>query len=86
MTFTEQYYFDEVLRFREGMGNKQWWEKTEEQRDAWIKGLALVYLNIENETGLRSTPEQIDKWATIFEATCVEYERRKTYMKLMPRK
>ena len=80
MTFTEKYFFEEIRRFRDAFGNKEWWKKSEEQRDAWISGLSLVYLNINNEDGTNPTKEQINKWATIFQVTVEEYERRKLFM------
>jgi hypothetical protein len=84
MTFTEKYFFEEVRRFREMFGDKTWWAKPEEMRDKCVDGLALVYLNIENEDGSRITDEQIKRWASIFEATTMEYERRKMMLLRFP--
>lgn len=84
MTFTEKYFLEEIVRLRQLFSDKTWWAKTEEQRDNCLKGLSLVYLNIENEDGSKVTSAQIEKWANIFESTMVEYEQRKTMLILHP--
>lgn len=84
--FTEKYFHEEIVRFRQAMGDKTWWARPEEQRDAWISGLALVYLQIQNDDGSNPKQEQIDKWAVTLDSTLTEYERRKTMLALYPPK
>lgn len=84
--FTEKYFHEEIVRFRQAMGDKTWWARPEEQRDAWISGLALVYLQIQNDDGSNPSHEQIAKWAMIFDATITEYHRRQFYMTINPPK
>ena len=86
MTFTEKYFLEEVIRLREMFGDKTWWVKPEAQREKCIDGLAIVYLNIENEDGSKVTPEQIERWAAIFESTVIEHERRKMMLLRFPPK
>ena len=82
MEFTEKYFFEEVVRLRQFMGQKSWWAKPEIERERCISGLSLVYLNIVNEDGSHPSHEQIEKWAAIFESTIIEYERRKTMIEI----
>jgi hypothetical protein len=84
MTFTEKYFREEICRLRTAWGNKDFWQKTDEQRERMLDGIRLVYLNIENEDGSKPTTEQIENWAGLFEATMFEYERRKMYVNFHP--
>ena len=84
--FTEKYFYEELGRFRQAMADKTWWARPEQDRDAWVSGLAFVYLQIQNDDGSNPTREQIDKWAMIFNATMREYNRRMFYMTVNPPK
>ncbi len=77
MTFTEQDFYTEINRFREHFGTKDWWALGEEKHDACIKGLALIYLNINNADGTPPTKDQIERYANVFQNTVAEYEQRK---------
>lgn len=82
MTFTEKYYLEELGRFRQHFGDKKWWALPEETRDACISGLAMVYLNINNENGTPVTKEQIEKWANWLTQATAEYNRRWAYINI----
>lgn len=86
MTFTEEYFNEEINRFRAACGSKDFWAKTETQQEAMIKGLSLCYLNIVNPDGSQPTHEQIEKWALIFDAALMNYNQRKTFMAMLPLK
>lgn len=87
-TFTEKYFLEEIHRFRELLGQKSFWEQanSEEVADRAIRGLSFVYLNLVNEDGTLPNQSQIDKWANIFDAAIGEYNRRKTYLLMLPLK
>ena len=70
-TFTKQEFYEEVSRFRGFFGSKDWWSKTITQRDACVKGLTLMYLNL-----VELPKEEIETVAAIFQATLTEYNRR----------
>lgn len=76
--FTEAYFLEECSRLRQMMGEKTFWQKDEDHRDAALKGLFYVYCNIYNDDGTQGTPEQLQRWANILEMTTNEYARRKT--------
>lgn len=78
--FTEKEFCEEVCRLREQMGDKRFWARPKEQREAYVSGLSFMYLNIDNEDGSKPTQEQLDKWAMIFDGTMVEYRRRELYV------
>ncbi len=82
--FTEKYFYEEVVRFREFMGNKKWWLLPEEKREACINALAYVYLQIQNDDGSNPDHKQIEKWASVYGLLIAEYEHRKTLMILYP--
>jgi len=86
LQFTEKYFLEEINRFRSECGLKTFWDKTEEQHEAMIKGLTFVYMNIVNEDGSQPSPEQIDKWGFIFNQALDNYNRRKTMLALLPLK
>ena len=76
MEFTEKYFMEELGRFRANFTNKTWMALPEEKRDAAIKVLTIVYLNIGNDDGSTPTHEQINKWALWFDQAITEYSRR----------
>jgi len=82
--FTEKYFYEEVVRFREFMGNKLWWALPESKREACVSALAYVYLQIQNDDGSNPNRDQIEKWATVFGSVTAEYERRKTMLAVYP--
>ena len=84
ITFTEKYFYQEVCRFREFMGKKSWWVLPEEKREACIKALAYIYLQIQNDDGSNPDREQINKWAVVYGSVAAEYEQRNVYMILYP--
>jgi hypothetical protein len=82
--FTEENFFDEIRQFRAKMGTKEWWAGPDAQREAWIRSLTIVYLNIKNVDGSKPTQQNINLWANILESTLTEYQRRKTMIALLP--
>jgi hypothetical protein len=76
MTFKESDFHTEIIRFRELMGSKEWWNKSLAQRDACIRGLSILYLNINNDNGSAPTQEQMNEWAFLLDATLTEYSKR----------
>lgn len=86
LQFTEAYFNEEITRFREACGTKQFWALPEEKQEAMISGLSFCYLNIVNEDGSQPNREQIEKWATIFDAAIQNYNQRKTFMLMLPLK
>lgn len=84
LQFTEAYFIEEINRFREQCGLKTFWDKTEEQHEAMISGLSFCYLNITNDDGSQPSREQIDKWANIFDVAIQNYNRRKTFLVMLP--
>jgi hypothetical protein len=86
LQFTEKYFFEEIERFREACGSKEFWAKTEEQQDNYIKGLAFCYLGIVNEDGSQPNQEQINHWAAVFNAAIRNYNERKTFIVMLPLK
>jgi 3-deoxy-D-manno-octulosonic acid (KDO) 8-phosphate synthase len=79
-TFTEKEFYTEICRFREHLGNSEWWQKPQEIRDACVRGLSFVYFNVVNDDGSLPNKSQIDKWGAIFDATISEYSRRESFM------
>lgn len=79
-TFTEKYFFSEIVRLRQEWGQKGFWERTDEQRQAMIDGLAFLYLNIVNDDGSPPNQAQIEQWGNVFNSTLAEYARRETMM------
>lgn len=75
-TFTEKEFFEEIHRFRQHLGDKTFWAKTPEQRQAMIDGLSFMYLNVMNDDGSFPSREKIDQWGNIFNQTLSEYTRR----------
>ncbi len=84
--FTEKDFLEELSRFREACGSKDFWAKTEEKRDAMIGGLTFLYLNLGNDDGSLPDRDQIDKWGNWFADALENYNRRKTILDLMPLK
>ena len=82
MEFTEKYFMEELGRFRANFTNKTWMALPEEKRDAAIRGLSLVYLNVMNEDGTPPSYEQIKKWGMWFDQAITEYSRRQAYILL----
>lgn len=80
-TFTEKYFYEELGRFRQAMGNREWWMNPD-NREACVKGITFVYLNLVNEDGSLPSNEQITKWGSIFNATMSEYAQRESIMLL----
>jgi hypothetical protein len=76
MTFTEKYFVEELSRFRQHLGDKNWWTLPEDTREACVSGLGLIYLNINNEDGTPITTEQIEKWARWFTQATTDYNAR----------
>jgi len=83
-SFSESYFYEELNRFRQLLGDKTFWNKTEEQREACISGLTFVYLNTVPNDNSKASPELIQKWATQFDSAITEYARRGTYIMLYP--
>ncbi len=75
--FPESYFHSEILSFRDCFGNKEWWKKPEENREACLKALSFVYFNTVNEDGSAPTPDKIQQWFDLLEQTMNEYEQRK---------
>jgi len=74
--FTEKYFYEEITRFRKMLGDKLWWEKSIEQRNACIRGLSLIYISAVNDDGSPLSKEQVEKLADHLTATLNEYNRR----------
>jgi hypothetical protein len=68
--FTRQDFLRELLAFRDLMGSKTFWAKSEEIRNLAVRGFSFVYFNADLQ------PVDI----SFFEATLTEYARRETYM------
>ena len=64
------------MRFRQHMGQKDFWKRPEQERQVCINALTFVYLNLDNEDGSRPTAQQLETWAAVFEAALMEYNRR----------
>jgi hypothetical protein len=68
--FTEAYFLEECVRFRQSLGDATWWAKTEEQQQNYMSGLSMVYLNIENEDGSRpNRANRFNDWGKTFSMT-----------------
>lgn len=80
-SFTEQYFFDELLRLRQAWGTKDFWNLPEDKRQKMLDGLGFLYLNIVNDDGSKPDKEKIDEWATHYQATMTEYSRRELFIK-----
>jgi hypothetical protein len=83
MNFTEQYFNEEIGRFRQMMSDRKFWEKDDSIRELAIRGLTLVYLNVELPSG-DGYLAGLERVATIFKSTLSEYTRRGTLMILQP--
>lgn len=67
---TIDYFRQEVVRFRELMGSKAFWEQPFEKRDRATYTLGLLYVCFEG------TPEENEDVITLYTATIDEYYRR----------
>jgi hypothetical protein len=83
-SFPESYFYAEVGRFRELLGQPSFWERDEEQRENIIHGLSFVYLNTVPDDNSKVTQEHLDKWKGIYHSTMTEYAARGTKIMLMP--
>jgi hypothetical protein len=83
--FTKRYFYDEIVRFRECFGNKEWWKLAEAKREACVRALCYVYTNVVNDDGSHPKQEMIDSLAVTLDATVIEYERRKMYHQMLGR-
>lgn len=72
--FSRKEFCTEIVRFRELFGNKNWWEEPLEKREACIKGLTFMYLNV------KDTPENEAHCAMIYDATIGEYSQRALWL------
>ena len=86
LQFTEQYFMEEIHRFRKMLGEKSFWARPEEEQDRLISGLSFCYLNVVNDDGSQPDREKIEKLATVFDCTIREYNRRKTFLVMLPLK
>ncbi len=64
-SFTRKYFFEEIIRLREWMGDRSFWQGNK-PRNA-IRGLLYVYANTDGLT---------DSDISIMEATTTEYDMR----------
>ncbi len=77
--FTREYFLEELLRFRELMGTKSFWDDldkefllpTEVKCSRAMYGLLYVYLN---------TPDLTDSDKGFMKAASIEYDRRLAHM------
>lgn len=79
-SFSESYFYEELNRFRQLFGDKNFWNRPEEQRERMIDGLTHVYLNTVPNDNSKASTEHIQKWATLFDSAMTEYARRGTKM------
>lgn len=84
--FTEKEFQAELLEFRKHCGDKTFWAKTEEQREAMIGGLSFMYLNLVQDDGKLPTREQIDLWGQWFSDALDNYHRRQAMLTMLPLK
>jgi hypothetical protein len=77
-SFPESYFYEELGRFRETIGDSRFWEKDEEKREAFISGLTFVYLNTVPNDNSKITQTHIDTWGMHFRQALDEYNRRGT--------
>jgi len=68
--FTREDFFRETLNFRDLMGSKSFWAKTDEERDRAVRGYGFVYTNCPLEQVIITT----------FCATMQEYTKREGMM------
>ena len=85
-SFSETYFYEELTRFRQFLGNSTFWEKDEEIRENVIRGLEFVYLNTVPDDNSKVEQKHIDKWKKDFHMTLIEYNRRGTMMILYPKR
>lgn len=73
--FSVEYFNKELNAFRELLGQKTFWDKTDEEKDGAIKGLTFVYFNTECKT-----PKEEDQIQASFTAAIESYNSRSVYM------
>jgi len=72
--FSERYFMEELLRFREAMGNKSVMTN-ESKRESALRGFGTVYLQTKT-----TNQERI---ASLFDATVMEFNRRCFYVDML---
>lgn len=72
MTFTKEYFFQEISRFRKLMGDKAFFNDDTKMESA-ITGLSHVYFNVDDFD---------DSVSNLFKSTIEEYNQRKNMMAL----
>lgn len=82
-SFKETYFKEELMRFRQLMGDKSFWAKTQDQKDLAIKGLAFIYFNVEPDNGGPVDATFIQQMADLYQNTMNEYARRQTMMDML---
>lgn len=80
--FTEKEFIAELAELRRSCGDKRFWARKPEEREAYISGLGFMYLNLFQDDGSKPTPEQVDKWATWYQSAMNEYNRRAMYLEI----
>ena len=70
------YFYSEILAFRKLMGDKSFWERTPDQRQKAIDGIAYGYLNLTQPDGSPLSQEDIEQAADVLDSTLTEYTRR----------
>lgn len=75
VAFSKAEFFTELGRFRELFGDKKFWAKSSEERQAAIKGLMHVYFNIDPKVDIEK-----EAVATGLHAALYEYGKRMELM------
>lgn len=80
--FTPKEFFQQVLHFRELMGDRTFMVDKKHQHQAAIDGLAFTYANLEMDT----PAEDVARCGNVLDATLTEFSRRQSYLIMRPRK